>query len=152
MARPLTQIIEQRNNSIPPHRPFHGMWGGRMTSCVGQCHKKSRGQTFHLCNFCFCDYCLIFLCAGGGRWRNYSLETHGALANLLVIAKRCKINERYWSTEQVQVKCLHTFCFDCALEVEANWSAWSPSTPTIRARIPLKTTFFLLNLCLKERK
>ena len=66
MARPLTQIIEQRNNSIPPHRPFHGMWGGRMTSCVGQCHKKSRGQTFHLCNFCFCDYCLIFLCAGGG--------------------------------------------------------------------------------------
>ena len=86
MARPLTQIIEQRNNSIPPHRPFHGMWGGRMTSCVGQCHKKLEVRHF---------ICVIFACAGGGRWRNYILETHGALANLLVIAKRCKINERY---------------------------------------------------------
>ena len=34
MCKATTQIIELRDNSIPPPCPIHGMWGGRMTSCV----------------------------------------------------------------------------------------------------------------------
>ena len=34
IARPLTQIIEQCDNSIPSPCPINGTWGGRMTSCM----------------------------------------------------------------------------------------------------------------------
>ena len=31
--------------------------------------------------------------------------------------------------------------------VVVKWSAWSPSTPTIRVRIPLKPTVFFCKIC-----
>ena len=34
MVKPTTQTIEKPYNSIPPPCPTHGMWSGRMTSCV----------------------------------------------------------------------------------------------------------------------
>ena len=30
------------------------------------------------------------------------------------------------------------------------WSAWSPSTPTLRVRIPLKSTFLFCKMCEKN--